>query len=117
MLDLDLNRIVQHVVHVLTAGAQPDSPQNCTSIGRLPNGIQIFPGSVPLYRGSTLIGGIGISGDGIDQDDLVAFYGASRVLEAKVTGGASALTEIPDAIEFMYEQLSLEDLIKEDEIQ
>ncbi len=25
-----------------------------------------------------MIGGIGVSGDGIDQDDLVAFYGASR---------------------------------------
>lgn len=45
---------------------------------RLGNGIQIFPGSVPLYRGSTLIGAIGISGDGVDQDDFVAFYGASR---------------------------------------
>jgi len=45
---------------------------------RLGNGIQIFPGSVPLYRGSTLIGAIGVSGDGIDQDDMVAFYGASR---------------------------------------
>jgi len=46
--------------------------------GRLKNGMQIFPGSVPLYRGSTLIGAIGVSGDGIDQDDLIAFYGASR---------------------------------------
>lgn len=42
------------------------------------NGIQIFPGSVPLYRNGTLIGAIGVSGDGIDQDDLVAYYGASR---------------------------------------
>jgi hypothetical protein len=42
---------------------------------RLPNGIQIFPGSVPIYRGTTLIGGIGVSGDGIDQDDMVSFLG------------------------------------------
>jgi hypothetical protein len=33
---------------------------------------------VPLYRNGVLIGAIGISGDGIDQDDTVAFYGASR---------------------------------------
>lgn len=46
--------------------------------GRLRNGIQIFPGSVPLYRNGTLVGGLGISGDGIDQDDLIAFFSASR---------------------------------------
>jgi hypothetical protein len=45
---------------------------------RARNGIQIFAGGVPLYRGTTLIGAIGVSGDGIDQDDMVAFYGASR---------------------------------------
>jgi uncharacterized protein GlcG (DUF336 family) len=56
-------------------------PRDCASeefTGRLKNGVQIFPGAVPLYRGGVLIGGIGVSGDGIDQDDLVAFYGASR---------------------------------------
>lgn len=56
-------------------------PSQCTSSvfsESLKNGIQIFSGSVPLYRGSTLIGGIGVSGDGIDQDDLIAFHGASR---------------------------------------
>ncbi len=39
------------------------------------NGIQIFPGSVPIYRGDQLVGGIGVSGDGIDQDDMVSFLG------------------------------------------
>ena len=51
---------------------------DCTNTappGRIPNGIQIFPGSVPIYKGSTLAGGIGISGDGVDQNDLVAFLG------------------------------------------
>ncbi len=47
----------------------------CTTLPRLPNGIQIFPGSVPIYRGTTLVGGIGVSGDGIDQDDMVSFLG------------------------------------------
>ena len=37
--------------------------------------MQIFPGSVPVYRGSQLIGGIGVSGDGIDQDDMISFLG------------------------------------------
>jgi hypothetical protein len=48
----------------------------CTSIPNLPNGIQIFAGSVPLYKNGVLVGAIGISGDGIDQDDLIASAGA-----------------------------------------
>ena len=36
------------------------------------NGVVWFPGSGPLYRpGSGLIGGLGVSGDGVDQDDVV----------------------------------------------
>ncbi len=45
---------------------------------RLANGLQIFPGSVPIYRGNALIGAIGISGDGIDQDDMIGFLGLSN---------------------------------------
>jgi uncharacterized protein GlcG (DUF336 family) len=53
----------------------PDTPAQCTHTPRLANGIQIFPGSVPIYRGSTLVGAIGVSGDGIDQDDMIGFLG------------------------------------------
>jgi uncharacterized protein GlcG (DUF336 family) len=49
----------------------------CTSIAALPNGIQIFPGSVPLYKNGALVGAIGISGDGVDQDDLIGAAGAN----------------------------------------
>ena len=49
----------------------------CTSIPGLPNGIQIFPGSAPLYKNGVLVGAIGISGDGVDQDDLIAGAGSS----------------------------------------
>ncbi len=70
-LDLVMNRVVQHVLFVAGAGA--DTPANCTTLSRLANGIQIFPGSVPIYRDDTLIGGIGVSGDGVDQDDMIAF--------------------------------------------
>jgi uncharacterized protein GlcG (DUF336 family) len=41
----------------------------------VPNGITIFPGGFPLYRNGVLIGAIGVSGDGIDQDDLIAAAG------------------------------------------
>jgi uncharacterized protein GlcG (DUF336 family) len=49
----------------------------CTAIPELKNGIQIFAGGIPLYRGSTLVGAIGVSGDGIDQDDLISAGGAN----------------------------------------
>ena len=48
--------------------------------GNLPNGITIFPGSFPLYRNGKLIGAIGVSGDGVDQDDLIAASGAGLFL-------------------------------------
>ncbi len=43
----------------------------------LPNGITIFPGGFPLYRNGVLIGAVGVSGDGIEQDDLVGASGAA----------------------------------------
>jgi hypothetical protein len=40
------------------------------------NGIVFFPGSAPLYRAGTgVIGGFGVSGDGVDQDDVVTVGG------------------------------------------
>ncbi len=56
-----------------------DSATPCTN-GREPengkqNGIVFFPGSVPLYRDGVLIGGFGVSGDGVEQDDIVSNAG------------------------------------------
>ena len=48
----------------------------CTGIPELANGTQIFAGSIPLYKNGVLVGAIGISGDGIDQDDIIAAAGA-----------------------------------------
>ena len=86
-LDLVYNQVALHLAFYLQQVGLPvsldgtvlpplgDVPQNCTGIARLPNGIQVFPGSVPIYRGNTLVGGIGVSGDGVDQDDMVSFLG------------------------------------------
>jgi hypothetical protein len=41
------------------------------------NGIVFFPGSTALYVGNRLNGGYGISGDGVDQDDVVTFFGVT----------------------------------------
>jgi hypothetical protein len=48
--------------------------------GDLPNGVTIFPGGFPLYRNGVLIGAIGISGDGVDQDDIVGASGTHDFL-------------------------------------
>ncbi len=42
----------------------------------LPNGMTIFPGGFPLYRNGLLIGAIGVSGDGVDQDDIIGASGS-----------------------------------------
>lgn len=86
-LDLVMNRIIQHVVYVISNGVAADAPQNCSTLSRLPNGIQIFPGSVPIFRGNNLVGGIGVSGDGVDQDDMIAFLGLHEAGEVLGTIG------------------------------
>jgi uncharacterized protein GlcG (DUF336 family) len=45
------------------------------------SGIVFFPGSAGLYRGGTLVGGLGVSGDGVDQDDYVT-SGGTKGFEA-----------------------------------
>ncbi len=49
----------------------------CSSIPNIANGIQIFPGSVPLYKNGVFAGALGISGDGVDQDDLISGGGSN----------------------------------------
>jgi uncharacterized protein GlcG (DUF336 family) len=78
---LVLTNIGQHLGFVTGASAT-DTPQRCTFLpevapgqNRAQNGIQIFSGSVPIYRGNRLVGSIGVSGDGIDQDDMISFLG------------------------------------------
>jgi uncharacterized protein GlcG (DUF336 family) len=41
------------------------------------DGIVFFPGSLPTYKGLALVGGFGVSGDGVDQDDEVTAGGAA----------------------------------------
>ena len=44
----------------------------------LQNGVIMFPGSTPLYDAAgNLVGGLGVSGDGVEQDDLVTAAGAA----------------------------------------
>lgn len=100
-LDIVMNAILQHVLSTAGAGL-PDVGVGCAGVAlaadltptdsilttkSLANGIQIFPGSVPIYRNSQLVGGIGVSGDGVDQDDMIAFlglYNASQRLNGAI---------------------------------
>lgn len=65
-------------------------PTSCTGDPRLKNGIQVFPGSMPIYRGNQLVGAIGVSGDGIDQDDMVSFLGLANAGKILNNGIANA---------------------------
>ena len=96
-LDAVLDNIAQHIAYVDTAGVFDDTDATCTyfdrvttTTTRLANGFQIFPGSVPIYRDGVVIGGLGVSGDGIDQDDMVSFLGLNDAGLALGTGVGNA---------------------------
>ena len=127
-LDLSINAIVHAVL--VGAGVLPTSsalPAGCAgvsesptlafaqtlpapAVAKLANGLQIFPGSVPIYRGATLVGAVGVSGDGVDQDDMIAFLGLERaslalngsIQEAPTARRADTLT--PQGTRLVYVQ-------------
>jgi len=125
-LDLSINAILQHVLFAAGAGV-PDVMSGCAGVGltrdppitptpppmddlRLANGLQIFPGGVPIYRGATLVGAIGVSGDGVDQDDMIAFLGvhdAGVILDGAITNAPAdrrADTISPRGVRLRYVQ-------------
>lgn len=134
-LDLSYTALAFSVVHYLDRlglrvtlnGAQlpspfPDPPQGtCTGIDRLGNGLQIFPGGVPIYRNGTLVGAIGISGDGVDQDDMIAFLGLHNAGVRLNTGIGNAPAAIradqlvPDNTRLRYVQCPQSPFIGSDE--
>ncbi len=81
---LIIDNLAEHLVYINnilaidTAHRCTANPDVVTGQNRLQNGIQIFPGSVPIYRGNQLVGGVGISGDGVNQDDMIGFLGLNN---------------------------------------
>jgi len=63
------NLFLNDTANPCSQGSQP--------AGANQSGIVFFPGSTGLYIGGKLVGGLGISGDGVDQDDFVTNSGAS----------------------------------------
>ena len=70
----------------LGALTQPGGPLwnigNSNATGGNPGLIE-FPGGVPLYMDGKLVGAIGVSGDGVEQDENVAEAGAKGFEPAK----------------------------------
>jgi hypothetical protein len=50
------------------------------------NGVVFFPGSTPLYKNGVLVGGLGVSGDGVDQDDVVTFFAGGDFIPGRDSG-------------------------------
>jgi uncharacterized protein GlcG (DUF336 family) len=93
---LVLTNLAQHLGFA-SGASSTDTPRRCTFLpdsqpgqNRLQNGLQIFPGAVPVYRGAQLVGAIGVSGDGIDQDDMIAFLGTNNAGSSGGIGNAAA---------------------------
>ncbi|HEU4418035.1 MAG TPA: heme-binding protein, partial [Planctomycetota bacterium] len=66
----NLARLNQEPVQVDRWGNAPPDPG-------YQNGLTFFPGSVPLYKNGELVGALGVSGDGVEQNDLIAFEGGA----------------------------------------
>jgi uncharacterized protein GlcG (DUF336 family) len=69
------NLYLQDVANPCTQGMQA-GPANVNK-----SGIVFFPGSAGLYRNGVLVGGLGVSGDGVDEDDYVT-NGGTQGFEA-----------------------------------
>jgi uncharacterized protein GlcG (DUF336 family) len=75
------------VYNQLVGALLGDTSANCTGNERIRNGITLFGGGFPIYRGNQLVGGIGVSGDGTLQSDLIGFVGianAGNVLKSGI---------------------------------
>lgn len=74
-LDLVYNKL-------LASLASGDTSTGCTGLARINNGVSFFGGGFPIYRGNQLVGAIGVSGDGTQQSDLVAFLAIAQAGQA-----------------------------------
>ena len=55
--------------------SQPGQPLWQIGNSNTAEGLIEFPGGLPLYKQGELVGGVGVSGDGVDHDENVAFAG------------------------------------------
>jgi uncharacterized protein GlcG (DUF336 family) len=92
-----------------------DLANACSQGSQPPNanqsGIVFFAGATPLYLNGNLVGGLGVSGDGIEQDDYVTYLGAGNLLpptnkwadQLKVNGARLPMFKFPRSPEGVTE--------------
>lgn len=85
-----------------TQGSDPGTP-NTNNM----SGIVFFPGSLPLYRNGSLVGGLGVSGDGVDEDDFVT---AGAVNGACGFGGPCAIPDFQAPADIRADQVVIENV-------
>jgi len=105
-LDLVMNQMVAHLLYALDVSST-DVTRNCIAnpSARTANGIQIFPGSVPIYRDNVLVGAIGVSGDGVDQDDMIAFLAVHQSGESLGTLNNAPVAQRADNLIIQQQRL------------
>ena len=85
-----------------TQGSDPGAP-NTNNM----SGVVFFPGSLPLYRNGALVGGLGVSGDGVDQDDFVT---AGAVDAACGLGGPCGIPDFQAAASIRADQVVIQNV-------
>ena len=95
---LQLALVKPALLTILSGGMVTDcSPLPNTPV--LANGFQIFAGSSALYKSGMLVGAVGVSGDGIDQDDII---GAGGAVGFEAPPGVRADQLLPQGVRLPY---------------
>jgi uncharacterized protein GlcG (DUF336 family) len=92
--------------------ANPCTQGSDPEVNGMPNtnnmsGVVFFPGSLPLYRNGELIGGLGVSGDGVDQDDFVT---AGAVNAACGFGGPCGIPDFQAPVNIRADQVVIDNV-------
>jgi uncharacterized protein GlcG (DUF336 family) len=88
----DQNALTSRSIGALSQPGGPLWNIGNSNQGMFDPGLIEFAGGVPLYKNGKLVGGIGVSGDGIDQDETVALAGA-KGFEAPTTIRIDTVTD------------------------
>jgi uncharacterized protein GlcG (DUF336 family) len=80
---LELDLVSNKLLASLTTD---DRTPGCTGISVLLNGMTLVAGGLPVYINGSLVGGVGVSGDGDEQDDLIAYVGVAEAGQVLADG-------------------------------